>query len=32
MELRAYLESFWDDRLAILKQEAEKESGGDGSL
>ena len=25
MELRAYLESFWDDRLAVLKQEAEKE-------
>ena len=25
VELRAYLESFWDDRLAILKQEAEKE-------
>jgi DNA-binding transcriptional ArsR family regulator len=25
VELRAYLESFWDERLAILKQEAEKE-------
>jgi len=25
VELRAFLESFWDDRLAILKQEAEKE-------
>ena len=25
MELRAFLESFWDDRLAVLKQEAEKE-------
>src|SRR5438876_11354403 len=27
MELRAYLESFWDDRLAALKREAEKERG-----
>ena len=27
MELRAFLESFWDDRLAVLKQEAEKEGG-----
>jgi len=27
MELRAYLESFWDDRLAALKREAEKEGG-----
>jgi DNA-binding transcriptional ArsR family regulator len=26
VELRAYLESFWDDRLAVLKQEAEKEA------
>jgi DNA-binding transcriptional ArsR family regulator len=25
VELRAFLESFWDDRLAVLKQEAEKE-------
>ena len=25
VELRAYLESFWDDRLAVLKLEAEKE-------
>jgi hypothetical protein len=25
VELRAYLESFWDDRLAVLKEEAEKE-------
>src|SRR6266550_7942535 len=27
MELRAYLESFWDDRLAVLKREDEKEGG-----
>jgi DNA-binding transcriptional ArsR family regulator len=26
VELRAFLESFWDDRLAVLKQEAEKEA------
>ena len=25
VELRAFLESFWDDRLAVLKLEAEKE-------
>ena len=27
MELRAFLESFWDDRLAVLKRETEKEWG-----
>jgi DNA-binding transcriptional ArsR family regulator len=26
VELRAFLESFWEDRLAVLKQEAEKEA------
>src|SRR5207244_8700747 len=25
MELRAFLEEFWDDRLALLKQAAERE-------
>src|SRR5947207_15929542 len=27
VELRAFLESFWDDRLAVLKRQAEKEGG-----